>query len=193
MRYLLVFLALCSAACGTALNYIETTEPPRKLYERRPEQVEVFIISTPNRPFVEVGMIESQQEELSVDDAREVVAKMRRFAGEHGCDALAIFSGNDTTNTTGGKDFTTSHTLKGYRGSCLVYTGSSAEPSATPLAANGCLPNSTHLCYGPGGCRGGQRCTADGRSYTLCDCGSGPTAQQPSAVGQAAAASRNAP
>lgn len=172
--------------CGTALNYIPTSEPPRPLYERSADKVEIFMTKAPSRPFVEIGMIESQQEEASLDNEQQVVAKMRQFAGKRGCDALVIFSSNDATVTSGGPNYTSSNTLKGYRGSCLVYTGpepataaapatatAAAAPSeAPPTAATGtCMPNSTQLCYGPGGCRGGQRCTEDGRSYTLCDCG----------------------
>lgn len=185
MRYGLFFLlALYGVGCGTALNYIPTTDPPRPLYVKSADKVDIFMTKAPSRPFIEIGMIESQQQSASLDDERQVVAKMRHFAGERGCDALVIFSGNDATVTSGGKDYTTSTTLKGYRGSCLVYTG--AEPNAAaaapaaasteapPMAAAStgtCMPNSTQLCYGPGGCRGGQRCAEDGRSYTLCDCG----------------------
>jgi hypothetical protein len=178
---LFYLLALGNAACGTGtgtgpalkLNYIETREPPRNLSLHAPEQVELFMAGKPNRPFVEVGMIESQQEEsTSEDGAQELVAKMRRFAGERGCDALVILGDNDATGVSGTQFVTASYTLKGYRGSCLVYT---AAPAPAP-AAVGCIPGSTQLCYGPGGCRGGQRCTADGMSYTLCDCGNSPAA-----------------
>ena len=192
MRFgLLSLLALYGGllvGCGTALNYIPTSEPPRPLYVRSADKVEIFMTKAPNRPFVEIGMIESQQQEASLDNEQQVIAKMRQFAGERGCDALVIFSSNDATVTSGGPSYTSSNTLKGYRGSCLVYTGSEPGAAATPAAATAtaatapsevpptaaagtCMPNSTQLCYGPGGCRGGQRCTEDGRSFTLCDCG----------------------
>jgi hypothetical protein len=142
-------------------------QPPRAC-----NSCQLFMAGKPNRPFVEVGMIESQQESTSEDDAQELVAKMRRFAGERGCDALVILGDNDATGVSGTQFVTVSYTLKGYRGSCLVYT---AAPAPAP-AAVGCIPKSTQLCYGPGGCRGGQRCAADGMSYTLCDCGNSPAA-----------------
>lgn len=180
-RGLFFVVALCNTACGsTTLNYIETRQPPGRLHQRSPERVEIFMTGKPDRPFVEIGLIESQQG--GADGVKAVIAKMRRFAGERGCDALVIFAGNDATVTSGGKDFTVSETLRGYRGSCLVYTASPAAPPPPPLAATGCIPNSTLLCYGPGGCRGGQRCTEDGASYTLCDCGVAPGVQQPSAA-----------
>lgn len=138
---------------------------------RSPEQVQVFMTGRPQRPFTEVGIIESQQESaLSEDSPEEIVQKMREFAAESGCDALTIFSGNNDTVVTGGKDSASSHTLLGYRGACLVYTTASAE-APRRAKPNSCMPNTTLLCYGPGGCRGAQRCVEDGQSYTLCDCG----------------------
>jgi hypothetical protein len=177
-----------SIGCGTSLSYIPTRERPHTLYMRRPEQVEIFMTGKPDRPFVEIGMIESQQDSMSQDDARGVVAKMRAFAGTRGCDALVIFAGNDAISDPGG-DLPASM-LKGYRGSCLVYVDGPPlagapppPPSAAELgqsqpaaaAALSCMANATQLCYGPGGCRGGQRC-ADGKAWTVCDCG-GATAQ----------------
>jgi len=190
MRYgLLLSLALC--ACGTSLSYIPTSDAPRKQRARSADQVEIFMTGAPERPYVEVGMIESQQEKMSLDDEQDVIAKMRAYAGEQGCDALAIFSGNDATVSHGGSNVNNVTTLKGYRGSCLVYTGQPAAapfPAPTPFAtpaANSCMPNATQLCYGPGGCRGGQSCTADGKAYTACDCGNAPA--QTSSVSQPAA------
>jgi hypothetical protein len=178
-----LLVAGASVGCGTSLSYIPTRDRPGPLYMRKPEQVEIFMTSKPDRPFVELGMIESQQHELSGDSAQDVVEKMRAFAGEHGCDALVIFAGNDTVSDPGGDLPSTS--LKGYRGSCLVYVagrppaGSPPPPAASAFgrpqpraaAALSCMPNSTQLCYGTAGCRGGQRCTDDGRSWTMCDCG----------------------
>lgn len=193
MRYgLCLLLTLCG--CGTSLNYVATADPPRPLFVRSADQVEIFMTRAPDRPAIEIGMIESQQEEMSSDDSKEVIGKMRIFAGKRGCDALVIFAGNDATVGQGGPTYASVKTLKGYRGSCVVYTGPStgqlpaataiapaAAPAAAPTAVteppaaaptgSSCMPNSTQLCYGAGGCRGGQSCTADGRGYTVCDCG----------------------
>jgi hypothetical protein len=192
VRYSGIIIALlsvgASVGCGTSLNYIPTNQRPHALYVRRPEQVEIFMTTKPGRPSVEIGMIESQQERLSQDDARDVIAKMRAFAGEHGCDALAIFAGNDATVGMGG-DAPVS-TLHGYRGSCLVYVAGPPVAAAAPVwragpasisgsapvrpppsAASSCMPNVTQLCYGPGGCRGAQRCMDRGNAWTMCDCG----------------------
>jgi hypothetical protein len=201
VRFAGIFVALMSIGCGTGLAFIPTREQPHALYERTPEKVEIFMTGRPNRPYVDVGMIESQQETYSRDSGEVIIAKMRKFAGKHGCDGLVIFGGNDTAIERGSSDSSWIDTLKGYRGSCIVYVADPAaggvpavgSPAAGPVAnageapvvspasppqpsaAMGCIPNSTQLCYGPGGCRGGQRCTETGRAYTLCDCGDADT------------------
>jgi hypothetical protein len=169
----IALLGLWTTGCGTALNYVRTGRPPHPLHVREPGQVDVFMTSKPSRPFVELGIIESQQEEHSLDSEQDVMLQMREYAGQLGCDGLVIFAGNDATYVSGGLGTTTSRTLKGYRGSCIVYTRAAPATVAPPplTAASTCIPNSTQLCYGPGGCQGGQRCSEDGHAYTLCDCG----------------------
>lgn len=44
------------------------------------------------------------------------------------------------------------------------------EP-ASPTVARACVPGSTQACVGPGGCSGGQACSADGSHFEPCDCG----------------------
>lgn len=43
-----------------------------------------------------------------------------------------------------------------------------AEP---PRGARACVPGATQACIGPGGCRGGQACAADGSRFEPCNCG----------------------
>ena len=45
-------------------------------------------------------------------------------------------------------------------------------PAAKP--AHACVPGSSQACVGPGGCSGGQACSADGMHYDPCNCGSVP-------------------
>jgi len=181
-----VLLVGCAYQWDTAPVYIPTNPRPHTLYVKQPEDVAIFMTGRPDRPFVEVGMIEAQQDLRGREDARTVVAKMREFAGKRGCDALAIFSSNDGIWDPGGKLAATN--VKGYRGSCIVYVDAPPKAAAASVAAPvapvaaaaakplsdalSCMPNSTQLCYGPAGCRGAQRCTASGDAYTLCDCGS---------------------
>jgi hypothetical protein len=177
-------MVVFATGCGTALGYIPTHPAPRRVYVHGPEQVELFMAARPTRPYVEVGMIESQQEQYSQDTSGEVLEKMREFAGQKGCDGLVIFTGNDAEigpQQVGGA----SRQLVGYRGSCIVYVDPNMPPPPPPpppptAPPQNCMPNATQLCYGAGGCKGGQSCTADGRGFTPCDCGPNTPVAAPS-------------
>lgn len=54
-----------------------------------------------------------------------------------------------------------------------------AAQSAPPTSTRACVPGSSQACVGPGGCRGGQVCAADGASYAPCDCGTAPASPTP--------------
>jgi len=57
--------------------------------------------------------------------------------------------------------------------------GGAAVPERT------CVPGQSVACTGPGGCRGGQACAADGRSYEACACASsGAGGTRPGSGGQ---------
>jgi hypothetical protein len=47
--------------------------------------------------------------------------------------------------------------------------GSGGETGSNPV----CVPGTTMECIGPGACRGGQSCNAEGTGYGTCDCGTG--------------------
>jgi hypothetical protein len=181
MRYPLVFLIiLTSFGCGTSVKFARINTSPKPLTARPADEVDVFTIR-PSRPYLELGIIESQQDEYSFDSMEDIIAKMRKYAGEQGCEGLIILSGNDSvsvveSSVTGGGTATVT-TLKGYRGTCIVYTKAAASAPRAPRSEStqaktqSCIPNASQLCYGPGGCRGGQACREDGRSFSPCDCG----------------------
>ena len=116
-----------------------------------------------------MGIIESEQDKSTETKA---VEKMREYAGELGCDALVIPPGNDAKEVNGAS----SRTPQAARGYCLVYTAPPLmQPppmAATNNAPNACIPSSPQPCYGPGGCRGTQFCSGDGKAFTPCDCAS---------------------
>ena len=131
-----VAFAMVAAGCGTAIEYTELNTPPGPMSPRDPGSVEVFTTTTPPRPFVEVGMIESQQESgLSTDGMGEIIAQMREAAAERGCDALVISGSNDAVQGQANQDHGYVGTLKGYRGACVVYTGEAAAPAAPAAQA----------------------------------------------------------
>jgi hypothetical protein len=44
-------------------------------------------------------------------------------------------------------------------------------PPSPPASPRACVPGVTQACVGPGGCGGGQACSADGTGFGACDCG----------------------
>ena len=47
------------------------------------------------------------------------------------------------------------------------------EPTggAPASASTACFPGATQACVGPGACKGGQQCLANGTAFGACDCG----------------------
>jgi hypothetical protein len=184
-RWALIGVLSCLGCGGASLEYIPKQEASGPVRARPADQVDVFTSGAPKRAYTEVGVIASQQEPGSNDRPADLIAKMRAFAGEHGCDGLMDFTSNDSVSETmlqpGGASRV--YTLSGYRASCIVYAAGSAPSvqaaapapaAAAAPAPTTCMPNATQLCFGPAGCRGGQSCAADGRSWSLCDCGNQP-------------------
>lgn len=163
---LILVLAICAMhGCGTSIQYVPTGNARLAGRPRPAHAVEVFSTGVPSRPYAELGIIEAQQEsEVSIHGAQQIIALMRATAGKLGCDGLLLSGSNDAV---AGDD-----TLKGYRGTCIVFTGPPLAP--TPPAPHVCVPNATQLCHGPGACQGAQACLPDGTSYTLCDCDQQP-------------------
>jgi hypothetical protein len=63
----------------------------------------------------------------------------------------------------------------------LLSLGSSPAVSAAAPAAKPptCSAGETRACIGPGACKGGQACLADGKGYGGCDCGPATPAAVP--------------
>lgn len=135
MIRLALLLGLVSLiGCGINVAFIPMNRPPRALQARDPGTVEVFAAARPSRPFVDVGLIEVQQESyLSGHDEAALLQRMRVEAAGRGCDGLMILGPNDATVVSGTSGHTSSATVRGYRGSCIVYTSGMGEaPLAEP-------------------------------------------------------------
>ncbi len=83
----------------------------------------MYTASRPERPFVEVGLIEAQQNTIYGDGAVTVLEKLRAHAAEQGCDAIIVTGSNDAVVGGGGGNAAGSWiaTLHGYRASCIMY------------------------------------------------------------------------
>lgn len=130
---LLAAVAGTLLGCGTRTSYTQLNAPPTAMNPRDPASVEVFTAARPERPYVEVGIIEAQQRsEFSADDMPEIVAELRARAADEGCDAVFINSNNDAVVGSTNEGSGSTSTLKGFRGACLVYKPDA--PAAAPAA-----------------------------------------------------------
>jgi hypothetical protein len=133
-RLTLTLVSVFLVGCGTKVVYMPLNASPRAMKARALSEVEVFTSSTPSRPFTEVGMIESQQESMySGDSPQQVFFRMRAEAAQRGCEAL-IVSSNDGVHGDGWKHGGAVRTLKGYRGTCIVYNDGPRAPAEAPEA-----------------------------------------------------------
>lgn len=136
MRKALLALLVLSA-CGTTTRFAATNPAPHPLTARPPAAVEVFATGLPQRPFVEVGLIQGRQSsEFSGDEMPEIIAEMRSEAGKQGCDGLVINGASDSqqssTYVSRHSMSSSSKTLEGFWGACIVYVN---DPP--PIAAVG--------------------------------------------------------
>jgi hypothetical protein len=136
------FAIAALAGCGTTTQFASTNPSPRPLVPRPAAEVLVFASSLPAAPFVEVGIIQARQSsELSGDEMPDIIAEMRRVAGQRGCDALVLngardrMSSSSSVTTTGSGTTSSSNTttLEGYWGTCIVFV----EPDGAVAARAG--------------------------------------------------------
>ena len=125
-NHTLALVIVTAAACGTTTRFAATNPSPRPLVPRPAEQVAVFTLGAPAEGFVEVGIIEAHQSSgFSGDKMPEIIAEMRRTAGERGCDALVVNGPRDharggVATTQGSFTAISGVTLEGFWGACLV-------------------------------------------------------------------------
>jgi hypothetical protein len=143
-------------ACGTTTRFAATNPSPRPLTARPAESVTVFATGLPNRPFVEVGLIQARQSsEFSNDEMPEIIAEMRVEAARQGCDGLVINGASDSSSssTTVSRHgaSSSSKTLEGFWGACIVFVldpepvAATSQPIAeapapAPAATSGSAP-----------------------------------------------------
>ena len=116
-------------ACGVGVSYTQL-RPSAELSPVPPSSVELFL-SPPPRQYVELGMIEVQQEAYNSDQSGALIQDMRIRAGRAGCDALIIVGTNDATI---GHRYST-WTEKGFRGICAVWADGPRAAAVGVVAA----------------------------------------------------------
>jgi hypothetical protein len=123
MRSLLPALLLV-AACGTTTRFVATNPSPHPLAARAPSTVDIYTTGTPQVAYVEVGILQARQSsKYSLDDMPEIVSKMRAEAAQIGCDGVVLNGASDKTVGSGDQTSSSTTTLEGYWGACIVYLG----------------------------------------------------------------------
>jgi hypothetical protein len=116
----LIAIVLGAGACGTSVRY--TPLYRTRVIEPRPaSEVDVFLSEPPRRPHRDVGLLEAEQEsEFSDDGTREMLAELRKVAGDRGCDAIFVKGlGSNAKSVLWISDTTTS--TKTVTASCIEY------------------------------------------------------------------------
>jgi hypothetical protein len=99
-----------TAACSHTVLYRELNPSPRALQARPPQTVEMISIA-PQRPYVEVALIEALRSKFSEDDS---FTALRQLAAARGCDAVVLRMGSDQWDT--------------WRGTCIVWDEAAEGP-----------------------------------------------------------------
>ena len=128
-RFALTALAALAAAlsgCERRFDYTPLNAPPRPPTPRSGSEVQMFTTALPERPYVEVGILETTQESAySTDQPGDVMASFRDVAGQRGCDGLVMVGSNSQFITPGRFGTRPSDKFKGYRATCIVYRAAS--------------------------------------------------------------------
>ena len=141
MRTLIPSLLLLAVAtgCGTHVAFLPTNSPPHALAAKDPDSVQIFTTSRPDRSFVEVGIVESQQESMySTASEQDVFRELRAEGARHGCDGLVLLGSMDRVGASVNQYGGAAKTLRGYRATCIVWS-ENAGPSNSAQAGQSSL------------------------------------------------------
>jgi hypothetical protein len=85
-------LTTFAVACGGGVDFAPAAPPPRALTPKAPEAVEVVDASPAGRNAIEIGTFKatSSAHPPTGDGHEDVLARLRRAAGERGCDAIVL-------------------------------------------------------------------------------------------------------
>jgi hypothetical protein len=85
--------------CGTTVSATMLNESPKPLFARPPASVEMFVSAPPSRPYVDVALLEAeQQSDMSIDGTDAFIHKLRDHAATLGCDGVVL--GHETNRPT---------------------------------------------------------------------------------------------
>jgi hypothetical protein len=123
-----MLMAVTLMGCGGVRSTM-TNPSPRELEARKPAEVEVYLVKTPDRPFQEVAIIESSGPDKSVED-------IRRKAAQVGCDAVLVRDGGQAVTGNGwmfaSLGIMSASSSPTYRAACVVFLDAPKTPPADP-------------------------------------------------------------
>jgi hypothetical protein len=82
--------ALLVVGCAAEVRYVPLLPAPRQLYVRGPAQVELFMVTPPLRPHLDIGMLSLAWADSESQTVQQMIDRVRAAAGQHGCDAFLV-------------------------------------------------------------------------------------------------------
>lgn len=94
--------ALFAVACHS-IDYTPLNAPPHAMAPREPASIEVFAERRPERPIVEVGLFEIEQNSPASGGMSTMVDKLRVRAAELGCDGILLGEATERVQSVTGQ------------------------------------------------------------------------------------------
>src|SRR6267154_2587450 len=98
---------LLMIGCASEVAYMPLNKPPHALSRRSRDSVELFTAAAPQREYVEVGMLDATSPAAGGSraspwvDAAYLTSKLRKQAGDYGCDGLVVTGGGTSDEVRG--------------------------------------------------------------------------------------------
>jgi hypothetical protein len=119
----ILLLALLLCGCGTLVTYTPVADMGDDAEPKYGSEVDVYMSGPPDRPYRDVGLLEAEQDsDLSLDDTRDMLRKLRARAGAIGCDAIYLKGVGSKAEPMAGIDFRHTDSVKTLAATCIRYT-----------------------------------------------------------------------
>ena len=126
---MIVFGGLLLAGCPAQVYYTGLLTPPRPLARRRPEDVELFVVTPPARPHTDIGLYQVTAG-VDASDSTAMIQRLRAEAAARGCDAIVVTSIDHQAS----EDI-----APNVQASCVIYN-QPAVPTSAPKAPAALAP-----------------------------------------------------
>ncbi len=130
-------IAFLAAGCGTAISTTTINPAPRPLRPRPAETVQIFSSGPPQRPYIDVALLEAEQETgFSFDNTPEMLSHLRVRAAQMGCDGIVLGGVTHAGDVVASVATDASASKKGITATCIVYPPQAlaTRPRSSPPA-----------------------------------------------------------